>query len=107
MITAIVKYQLPPSIDLDSCREHFHRIAPDFKTVPGLISKHFICAEDAKTAGGVYQWESQAAAESFYNGPWREGIVNRYGMTPEISYFHVLAMTDNLQDDIKFFSDHT
>jgi len=30
MITAIVLYDLPPSIGLEECREHFSKIAPDF-----------------------------------------------------------------------------
>jgi hypothetical protein len=28
MITAIVRYKLPPHIDYAACREHFHKIAP-------------------------------------------------------------------------------
>jgi len=30
MITAIVLYDLPPSIGLEECRAHFSKIAPDF-----------------------------------------------------------------------------
>ena len=35
--------------------------------------KQFICRKDGKLAGGVYMWETQADAEAFYTGPWREG----------------------------------
>jgi len=42
MITATVRYQLPAHIDHDACRAHFHTIAPGFREVKGLISKHFI-----------------------------------------------------------------
>src|SRR6185436_10831612 len=83
MITAIVRYKLPPHIDGAACREHFHRIAPGFATVKGLISKHFIAAESG-WAGGVYQWERLEDAQAFYGGPWLDGIVERYGMRPEI-----------------------
>jgi hypothetical protein len=38
MITAIVQFRLPQSIDLKACAEHFRKIAPGFRTVPGLIS---------------------------------------------------------------------
>src|SRR5947199_341574 len=41
MITAIVQYRLPPSISLEACAEHFRKIAPGFRTVPGLIRKQF------------------------------------------------------------------
>jgi hypothetical protein len=94
MITAIVQYRLPPTIDLAACAEHFRKIAPGFRDVPGLIRKQFIYAEDG-WAGGVYLWQSRADAEAFYTGPWLEGICERYGMDPEIRYFQTAAVTDN------------
>src|SRR6202051_2608277 len=56
MITATVRYKLPPHIDYAACREHFHKIASGFREAKGLISKHFIWSESG-WAGGVYQWE--------------------------------------------------
>ena len=94
MITAIVLYKLPPHIDLAACAAHFRSIAPGFHSVPGLIRKQFIYAEDG-WAGGVYLWRSRADAERFYSGPWLDGIRERYGMDPEIRYFHTAAVTDN------------
>jgi hypothetical protein len=94
MITAIVQYRLPPTIDLAACAEHFRRTAPGFRQVPGLIRKQFIYADDG-WAGGVYLWQSRADGEAFYPGPWLEGIRERYGMDPEIRYFHTAEMTDN------------
>ena len=73
MITAIVQYRLPPGIDLRACAEHFRKIAPGFRTVPGLIRKQFIYADDG-WAGGVYLWKTRADAEAFYSGPWLAGI---------------------------------
>jgi len=74
MITAIVLYDLPETIGLEECREHFTRIAPDFLKAPGFVRKQFICRKEGDIAGGVYMWESQAAADAFYSGPWRDGI---------------------------------
>ena len=94
MITAIVQYKLPPSIDLNACAEHFRNIAPGFRSVPGLVRKQFIYAEDG-WAGGVYLWQSRADAEAFYSGAWLDGIRERYGMDPQIKYFHTACVTDN------------
>lgn len=94
MITAIVLYDLPPSIGLEDCRAHFTRIAPDFLPVPGFLRKQFICSADGQVAGGVYMWETQADAERFYSGEWLEGIRARYGCEPRISYFETLALAD-------------
>ena len=94
MITAIVQYRLPPGMGLEACAEHFRRIAPDFRTVPGLIRKYFIHAEDG-WAGGVYLWQTRADAEAFYKGPWLAERRARYGMDPEIKYFETACVTDN------------
>jgi hypothetical protein len=37
----------------------------------------------------------RADAEAFYSGPWRAGIRERYGMDPQIKYFHTACVTDN------------
>ena len=94
MITAIVQYKLPPHIDLAACAAHFRAIAPDFRDVPGLIRKQFIYAEDG-WAGGVYLWQTRAAAEAFYTGQWLDGIRDRYGMDPQIRFFETACITDN------------
>jgi Putative mono-oxygenase ydhR len=94
MITAIVLYDLPPSIGIEECRTHFAGIAPDFMGVPGFVRKQFICSNDGRVAGGVYMWETQAAAERFYNGPWCKGIIERYGNAPRIQYFETVALAD-------------
>lgn len=94
MITAIVRYQLPAHIGRDQCRAHFETIAPGFGAVAGLIRKQFIWNESGQ-AGGVYQWHSAADALRFYQGPWLDGILARYGSYPTIDYFETLAITDN------------
>ncbi len=96
MMTAIVFYDLPPSIGLEECREHFTKIAPDFLKIPGFLRKQFICARGGKVAGGVYMWESQEAAERFYSGAWLDGVRKRYGTEPKISYFETVALTDTM-----------
>jgi len=104
MITATVRYELPPHIDYDACRAHFHEIAPGFRGVKGLISKHFIWSERG-WAGGVYQWEALADAKAFYSGQWLAGIVERYGMQPQIEYCEVFALTDNARGSVDLFTE--
>jgi hypothetical protein len=102
VITATVRYRLPPHIDYAGCREHFHKIAPGFRQVNGLLSKHFIWSESG-WAGGVYQWERIEDAKSFYSGPWLDGIVERYGMEPQIEFYEVFALTDNTRGAVELF----
>ena len=102
MITATVRYTLPPHIDAAACREHFHQIAPGFRQVKGLLSKHFIWSERG-WAGGVYQWETIEAARAFYTGPWLDGIVERYGTPPQIEFYEVFALTDKARGAVELF----
>src|SRR6516165_744883 len=104
MITATVRYKLPSHIDYAACREHFHKIAPGFREAKGLISKHFIWSESG-WAGGVYQWERIEDAKAFYSGPWLEGIVERYGMKPQIEFYEVFALTDNTRGKVELFKE--
>jgi hypothetical protein len=101
MITAIVRYNLPKSIDYNACLRHFKKIAPGFREAKGLVSKHFICSSRGVVAGGVYQWKTLKDAKAFYSGPWMKGIVDRYGMEPSIEYFDVFAITDNDAGTVK------
>jgi len=104
MITATVRYKLPPHIDYAACRAHFHTIAPGFRGVKGLISKHFIWSASG-WAGGVYQWETLEEAKAFYAGSWLDGIVERYGMRPEIEFYEVFALTDNARGTVEMFEE--
>ena len=104
MIIATVRYKLPPHIDYIACREHFHKIAPRFREVQGLISKHFIWSESG-WAGGVYQWERIECAQAFYGGPWLDGIIQRYGMKPQIEFYEVFAVTDNARGKVELFKE--
>lgn len=101
MITAIVRYRLPASITRTDCIAHFHKIAPGFGEVKGLLRKHFIWNETG-AAGGVYLWESIADAKAFYQGPWLDGIVSRYGMYPEIEYFETFAITEVTTGEVHY-----
>jgi hypothetical protein len=94
MITTIVRYKLPATIGRNECLAHFHKIAPGFADQKGLIRKQFIWSENG-TAGGVYQWETLADAKAFYQGPWLDGILARYGVYPEIEYFTTFAIMQN------------
>jgi len=103
MITAIVRYKLPATIGRKECLAHFHKIAPGFVSQKGLIRKQFIWGENG-IAGGVYQWQTLEDAKRFYGGAWLDGIVERYGMHPEIEFYEVFALTDNARGTVELFA---
>lgn len=63
----------------------FERLVPVYAQTPGLIRKYFVIGEG--TVGGIYVWTNRAAAEAFYNGPWRASARARVGIDPTVMVF--------------------
>ena len=95
MITAIVNFKLPADIDARKAAELFKGSAPKYRGMKGLVRKYYLWDAGKRIGGGVYLWETRAAAEAFYSGPWVDGIRQRYGMDPQIKYFETACVTDN------------
>jgi heme-degrading monooxygenase HmoA len=94
VIVAIVRFPLDPSMSADDARAAFEASAPSYQNLPGLLRKHYVRAEDGSTGGGVYLWESRAAAEAVYDEAWRARITQKYGAAPEIEYFESPVTVD-------------
>ena len=52
----------------------------------------------ASTSGK--RWRTRKA---FYGGPWLDGVVERYGMKPQIEFYEVFAITDNARGTVDLF----
>jgi heme-degrading monooxygenase HmoA len=95
MITAIVQFSLPKPITLEEAARTFESSAPKYQRLPGLVRKYYLRSEDGRRAGGVYLWQTRAAAEAVYNGEWRARVKQLYGSEPEISWFDTPVIVDN------------
>ena len=94
VIVAIVRFPLDPPQSADAARTMFEASAPNYQKLPGLMRKHYLRAEDGATAGGVYLWESRAAAESVYDEAWFERLTQKYGAKPIVEYFESPVTVD-------------
>jgi hypothetical protein len=94
MITAIVRFALPPGTNLDAAKAMFEKSAPNYKGAPGLVRKYYLYGED-RIGGGVYLWESREAADRMYSDAWRKMITEKFGNAPEITYFETPIIVDN------------
>jgi hypothetical protein len=94
MITAVVRFPLPPGTTLEQAKAFFEGSAPKYQGAPGLVRKYYLFGEDG-TGGGVYLWESREAAEKMYSDAWKRMIADRYGTAPEITYFATPVIVDN------------
>jgi heme-degrading monooxygenase HmoA len=95
MIAAIVQFSLPKPITLEEAARTFESSAPKYQRLPGLVRKYYLRSEDGRRAGGVYLWQTRAAAEAVYNGEWRARVKQLYGSEPEISWFDTPVIVDN------------
>ena len=100
MITAIVHFPLPAPLTLEEATEVFRSTAPIYRNVPGLVRKVYLLSEDGRTAGGVYLWETRAAAERGLGEEWRQRLVERYGAEPSVTYFASPVSVDNVSGEI-------
>jgi Putative mono-oxygenase ydhR len=95
MITAIVRFKLPATVDAAKAAELFRGSAPKYQGLAGLIRKYYLFDAETGTGGGCYLWESREAADRVYTAEWLEMITERYGAAPEISYFETPVIVDN------------
>ena len=100
MITVLVQFKLPAPITLAEATQRFESSAPKYRNLPGLIRKYYVLSEDGETAGGVYLWESRAAAERVYNGEWRERVAALYRAEPAIAWFESPVIVDNRTGEV-------
>src|SRR5215813_11099919 len=95
MITALVQFSLREPISLAEAAQRFESSAPKYQNLKGLVRKYYLRSEDGRTAGGVYLWESRAAAEAVYNDAWRARVEELYGSKPTIAWFDTPVVVDN------------
>ena len=69
--------------------------------LPGLRRKHYFLSEQGDRAGGIYFWDSRAAAEACYSDAWKEMVTAKYGAPPEIRFYEVPVSVDNLSGRIE------
>lgn len=101
MIVAIVTFKLPKRWSVAEAAAVFQSTAPKYLGKAGLRRKHYFVSEDGSRAGGIYFWESKAAAEACYTAEWKAMVAGKYGAQPEIAYSAVPVSVDNVANRIE------
>jgi hypothetical protein len=96
MMVSIVTFNLSKRWTVAEAAAVFKSTAPKYLGKPGLVRKHYYIAEGGDRAGGIYLWESKAAAEACYTQEWKAMVTEKYGVAPEILYAEVPVSVDNL-----------
>ena len=93
LVTTVVTYDLPPGTDRETAIEMFRASVPRYQSTPGLLRKNVLY--DEGIGGGVYLWESRAAAEAAYDDAWVAYMTEKYEHTPRIVYYETPIVIDN------------
>lgn len=96
MITAIVQFKLPDGTTVEDAMAMFEAGAANYRGRAGLVRKYYLYGEGA-AAGGVYLWESRAAAEALYTDEWKAMLEERFGAAPQITFFETPLIIDNTE----------
>ena len=100
MLIAVV--QIPrsgPKPEKDAAVARGLDSAPIYRKVDGLIRKDYLNGEDC--GGGVYLFESRAAAEAWFNDDWWGWIEERFGARPTLTFYDPYVTVDNAAGEVR------
>jgi hypothetical protein len=96
----IVVVQIPVQRSREAAIKMQTQSAPTFRALAGkgLLRKDYINGEAG--GGGIYYWESRAAAEAWYTPELRRKMKEKFGVDPVISYYDSYVQVDNVKGEI-------
>lgn len=98
----VVVVQLPvPKRSRDAAIASARKTAPTYRGLAenGLVRKYYINGEAG--AGGVYLWQSEAAARAWYTPEWAERMAATHGVKPVVTYYESLVVVDNETGEVR------
>jgi len=79
----------------DAAVESARKSAPTYTALgaKGLLKKYYLNGEAG--GGGVYFWESEAAARAWYTPEWEKRMEAAFGAKPKVTYYDNHVIVDN------------
>ena len=96
----IVQFDLPKRTEAQAI-EGGSKSAPMYRELAakGLIRKVYLNGDSG--AGGVYLWESRAAAEAWFTESWIGELTKRFGVRPRLTMYDTHVTVDNLAGETR------
>ena len=100
-VVAFVTFPITATADARASRKILEQAGPEYTQLPGLRRKYFLAGDGL--AGGVYEWDCRASAETFFGPDWYQQMTERYGARPEVRLFNSPAIADGLNHRLEIF----
>jgi hypothetical protein len=96
----VVQFDLPKRTE-EQAAKGGAATAPIYRDLAkkGLIRKDYLNGETG--AGGVYLWESRAAAEAWFTPTWLDELTRRFGVRPRLTWYDTHVTVDNLKGETR------
>jgi hypothetical protein len=95
MITEIVTFKIPESMDRDRVIALFEESAEIWRTHPKLHRKHYLYDPETGIGGGVYTWDTVADAKTAHGEAFLARVAETFGSTPRFQYFETPVVVEN------------
>jgi len=104
MIIAIVRIPLEgPKRDADLVARQSVEATKIFHDVKGLRRKYFLNSDAG--GGGIYEFDTRADAEAWFNEGWADWMEGRFGVRPTLEIYDNPVVLDNEQDEVRVNGD--
>ena len=97
-VLAVVTYGLPDGTDRATAVQMFRDSIPRYRATAGLLRKNVIYRDNL--GGGIYLWESRAAADAAYDDEWKAYMTAKYHHPPRIVFYECPITIDNEYDAV-------
>ena len=95
-MAAVVTIPTPPGATRAQLEGGFAKSVPLYQNAPGLVRKYFTISETG-VFGGIYLWDSAAAAKAYYNDAWHARVLKTYGKPGTVTFYDVPLAIDGLK----------
>lgn len=86
-VAVLVAVPIPPGAPRAAVLREMETSISTYQALPGLIRKYYTLSDDNRF-GGIYLWQSRAAAQAFYNDAWHARVAAR-GAPASVTYYDV------------------
>jgi hypothetical protein len=100
-VVAIVTHKANTALTTEQMRDLLEQAGPAYTNIPGLRRKYFLHGDGV--AGGVYEWETRAQAEAFYDEVWFSSMTARAGVRPDVVFFSSPAIADGVAHRLELY----